>query len=157
MNHHIELEMVTIEEVIGNSDGWRLNLRPSANAAFQTLNARGVEFIAKPGRIQDLRNCIRDRVMDYLKLGSGFSSAVVLTSHKEPRLVLLLTFWQTEMQARNNCWEHAPAVRKLVQPLMDVCSKVQTYEAAVPKSSGMEMREIERRACQSRPKSETSE
>ena len=147
MNHRIEPVMVTIEEVIGNSDDWRLNLRPNGNAGFQTLNARGVEFIAKPGRIQDLRNCIRDKVIDYLKLGTGFSSAVVLTSHKEPRLVLLLTFWQTEMQARNNCWELAPAVRKLMQPLIDVCSKVQTYEAAVPKSSGIEMRETERRAC----------
>jgi hypothetical protein len=147
MNHAIDSEMITIEEVIGNSDGWRLNLEPNANSGFQTLNARGVEFIAKPGGIQDLRNCILDKVMDYLKLGNGFSSAVVLTSHKEPRLVLVLTFWKTETQARNNCWEHAPAVRKMVQPLIDVCSKVQTYEAAIPKSSGMQMREIEGRAC----------
>ena len=147
MNHRIKSEMVTIEGVIGNPDGWRLKLRPNRNSGFQTLNARGVEFIAKPGRIQDLRNCIRDKVMDYLRAATGFSSAVVLTSHKEPRLVLVLTFWQTEMQAKNNCWEHAPTVCKLVQPLIDVCSKVQTYEAAVPKSSGMELREIERRAC----------
>ena len=147
MNHRIETEMVTIEEVIGNSDGWRLNLRPNGSAGFQTLNARGVEFIANPGRIQDLRNCIRDKVTDYLRAAPGFSSAVVLTSHKEPRLVLVLTFWQTEMQARNNCWEHAPAVRKLVEPLIDVCSKVHTYEAAVPKSSQMGIWEPESRAC----------
>ena len=121
-------------------------MEPNGNSGFQTLNARGVEFIAKPGRTQDLRNSIRDRVMDYLRVANGFSSAVVLTSHKEPRLVLVLTFWKTETQARNNCWEHAPAVRKMVQPLIDVCSKVQTYEAAVPKSSRMMMRETERRA-----------
>jgi hypothetical protein len=147
MNHPIESEMVTIEEVIGNSDGWRLNLDPNGNPGFETLNARGVEFIAKPGRFHDLRSCIRHKVMDYLKDAHGFSSAVVLTSHKEPRLVLVLTFWKTETQARNNCWEHAPAVRKLVQPLIDVCSKVQTYEAAVPKAPAMEFSETERRAC----------
>jgi hypothetical protein len=147
MNDRIQLEMVTIEEVIANSDGWRLDLRSSSDAGFHRLNARGVEFIAKPGRMQDLRNCIRAKVMDYLKLAHGFSSAVVLTSHKEPRLVLVLTFWQTEMQAKNNCWEHAPVVRKLVQPLIDVCSKVQTYEAAVPQPPGMEIREIEKRTC----------
>jgi hypothetical protein len=147
MNHPIESEMITIEEVIGNSDGWRLNLEPHGNSGFQALNARGVEFIAKPGRIQDLRSCILEKVMDYLRVSHGFSSAVVLTSHKEPRLVLVLTFWKTEMQARNNCWEHAPAVRKMVQPLIDVCSNVQTYEAAIPKSSGMEMRETKGRAC----------
>jgi hypothetical protein len=147
MNHPIESEMVTIEEVIGNSDGWRLNLDPNGNSGFETLNARGVEFIAKPGLIHNLRACIRDKVMEYLKDAHGFSSAVVLTSHKEPRLVLVLTFWKTETQARNNGWEHAPAVRKLVQPLIDVCSKVQTYEAAVPKTPGMELPERERQAC----------
>lgn len=147
MNHPIESEMVTIEEVVGNSKGWRSNLEPKAIAGFQTLNARGVEFIAKPGMIQDLRNCIRDRVMEHLKLATGFSSAIVLTSHKEQRLVLVLTFWTTETQARNNCWEHAPAVRKLVRPLIDVCSRVQTYEVAVPKLSAPEMPESEPRAC----------
>jgi hypothetical protein len=147
MNHPAESEMVTIEEVINNSNDWRLNLKPDGSAGFQTLNARGVEFIAKPGRIQDLRNCIRDKVMEYLRVAHGFSSAVVLTSHKEPRLVLVLTFWETETQATNNCWEHAPAVRKIVQPLIDVCSKVQTYEAAVPNSPEPEMRESRRQAC----------
>jgi hypothetical protein len=147
MNRPSEPEMVTIEEVICNSEGWRLNLASNGNTGFQTLNARGVEFIAKPGRIQDLRNCIREKVMEHLKPATGFSSAVLLTSHKEPRLVLVLTYWATETQARSNCWEHAPAVRMLVQPLIDVCSKVQTYEAAVPNSSGTEMREAGSRAC----------
>ena len=147
MNRHVESDMVTIEEVVGNANKWRLNLNPGGSSGFQTLNARGVEFIAKPGRIQDLRNCIRDKVMDHLKFTAGFSSAVVLTSHKEPRLVLVLTFWVTEAQARNNCWEHAAAVRKLVQPLIDICSKVQTYEAAIPKSSETKMRDTERQAC----------
>jgi hypothetical protein len=146
MNHSIEQEMVTIEEVIGNSSGWRVNLESNGNSGFQTLNARGVEFIAKPGMIQALRNSIRDKVMDHLRVANGFSSAIVLTSHKEPRLVLVLTFWKTKAQARNNCWERVPAVREMVQPLIDVCSKVQTYEAALPKSSRMMMRETERRA-----------
>jgi hypothetical protein len=146
MNHSIEQEMVTIEEVIGDSSGWRVNLESNGNSGFQILNARGVEFIAKPGMIQDLRNSIRDKVMDHLRVANGFSSAIVLTAHKETRLVLVLTFWKTEAQARNNCWEHSPAVREMVQPLIDVCSKVQTYEAAVPKSPRMMMRETERRA-----------
>jgi hypothetical protein len=146
MNHSIEQEMVTIEEVIGNSTGWRLKLEPNGNSGFPTLHARGVEFIAKPSRIQDLRNSIRGKVMDHLRVVNGFSSAIVLTSHKEPRLVLILTFWKTAAQARKNCWEHAPSVLKMVQPLIDVCSKVQTYEAAVPRLPRMIIRETERRA-----------
>jgi len=139
--------MVTIEEVVCNLQGWRSNLEPSEGFGFETLNARGVEFIAKPGRIRDLRENIRHQVMDYLERGDGFSGALVLTSHKEPRLVLVITFWKTELQARNGCWEHAPAVRKLVGPLIDVCSKVQTYEAALPASPEAETHESNIQAC----------
>jgi hypothetical protein len=146
MNHSIEQEMVTIDEVIGNNTGRRLNLHPNGTSGFQTVNARGVGFIAKPGMIQDLRNSICDKVMDHLRVANGFSSAIVLTSNKEPRLVLVLTFWKTEAQARSNSWEHAPAVREMLQPLIDVCSKVQTYKAAMPKSSRMTMPDIEKRA-----------
>ena len=147
MNHAMESEMVTIEEVVCNLEGWRSTLGPNQNSGFQTLNARGVEFIAKPGRIKDLRDCIRHQVMDCLELGNGYSGALVLTSHKEPRLVLVITFWRTELQARNNCWEHAPAVRRLVAPLIDVCSKVQTYEAALPALRQSETREPDGQAC----------
>jgi hypothetical protein len=147
MNHAMESEMVTIEEVGCNLEGWRSTLGPNQNPGFRTLNARGVEFIAKPGRIRDLRENIRHQVMDYLERGDGFSGALVLTSHKEPRLLLVITFWKTELQARNNCWEHAPAVRKLVGPLPDVCSKVQTYEAALPASPEAETHESNIQAC----------
>jgi hypothetical protein len=147
MNHARESEMVTIEEVVCNLQGWRSNLEPSKDSGFEALNARGVEFIAKPGRIRNLRENIRHQVMDYLGLGNGFSGALVLTSHKEPRQVLVITFWKTESQARNNCWEHAPAVRKLVGPLIDVCSKVQTYEAALPASHEAETPAPETQTC----------
>jgi hypothetical protein len=147
MNHAMESEMVAIEEVVCNLEVWRSNLSPNEDSGFQTLNARGVEFIAKPGRINDLRHNIRHQVMDHLELGNGFSGALVLSSHKEPRLVLVITFWKTELQARNNCWEHAPAIRKLVGPLIDVCSKVQTYEAALPASREAETRERDTQAC----------
>lgn len=147
MNHARESEMVTIEEVICNLQDCRSNMEPNQGSGFQTMNARGVEFIAKPGRIRDLRENIRHQVMDYLGLGNGFSGALVLTSHKEPRQVLVITFWKTELQARNGCWEHAPAVRKLVGPLIDVCSKVQTYEAALPASHEAETPAPETQTC----------
>ncbi len=116
-----------------------MNVRPNPNPAVRTLNVRAVEFIGKPGRMRDLRNCIRDRVMEHLKQSSGFLSAIVMTSHKEPRQVLVLSFWQTESQATNSRWERAAEVRTLVLPLIDVCSRVQTYEAAVPSTAGVEM------------------
>lgn len=147
MNQRNESEMVTIEEVTCNSEEWSPHLEPNGNMGFLTLNARAVEFIAKPGRIRSLRGCIRERVMEFLKLQRGFSSAIILTSHKEPRLVLVITFWNTEKQATGNCWETAPALRKVLGSLVDVCTKVQTYEAAVPKLPGNGWRERDLQVC----------
>jgi len=97
------------------------------------MNVRAVEFISKPGKIRGLRNCIRERVLEYLELREGFSGALVMASHREPRLILVLTFWRTEKEATGNHWENAPAVQKMLGALIDICAKVQTYEAAVPK------------------------
>jgi hypothetical protein len=146
MKYGMESEMVTIEAVVGNSDGWGMNVRPNASSMSQTLNVRAVEFIGKPGRIRDLRTCIRDRVMGHLKQSSGFLSAIVMTSHKEPRQVLVLSFWETESQATNSRWERAPEVRNMVLPLIDLCSKVQTYEAAIPETTVVPLQATERQA-----------
>jgi hypothetical protein len=147
MNQHDAPEMVTIEEVACNSEGWRPALDSNGNSGFLTLNARAVEFIAKPGRIRDLRVCMSEKVMEFLKLQRGFSSAIVLTSHKEPRLILVLTFWKTEREATGTHWENTQAVRKMLGPLIDVCTKVQTYEAALPKQLGTGLPATELQVC----------
>jgi hypothetical protein len=59
----------------------------------------------------------------------------VLTSHKEPRLIRVLSLWDTAPQATENHWEDSPAVRKLVAALVDVRVKVHTYEAELPESA----------------------
>jgi hypothetical protein len=147
MNQQSDPEMMTIEEVTCNSEGWRPTLASEGKSRFITLNARAVEFIAKPGRIRELRICIRENVLEFLKLQHGFSSAMVLTSHKEPRLILVLTFWKTEKAATNSHWENARAVRKMLDSLIDVCTRVHTYEAALPKLSAAESPETELQIC----------
>jgi heme-degrading monooxygenase HmoA len=99
-----------------------------------TLNARAVEFVAKPGREKHLRNCVRREVTEILKQQNGFAGIFVLTSHKEPRLVQALTFWDSAKQAAENCWEESRAVRKLLSSLIDVRGKVHSYEAELPES-----------------------
>jgi heme-degrading monooxygenase HmoA len=147
MSQHGVTEMVTVEEVSCDSQGWRPNLEANGNSGFRTLNVRAVEFIAKPGKIRDLRDGIRERVVEHLRLLDGFSGAVVLASHKEPRLILVLTFWKSEKEASGNRWEKSPAVRKMLSSLIDVCSRVQTYEAAVPKLPGVEWGETAIPVC----------
>jgi len=113
---------------------------------FVTLNVRAVELIAKPGKSRQLRACLRLDVMGYLQQRRGFLGCVLLTSHGEPRLNLILSFWSREEQAHDHPWENSPAVRRLVSPLADVCKKVQTYEAALPTSAAVLLQSLRARA-----------
>jgi hypothetical protein len=112
----------------------KLLLDYHAGAEPSVLNARAVEFVAKPGRVDHLRNCIRQEVADLLEQQIGFIALLVLTSHKEPRLVQVLSFWDTAGQSNENRWEELPATRRILSPLIDVRGKVHSYEAALPES-----------------------
>ncbi|MFZ3332693.1 MAG: hypothetical protein WA197_18810 [Candidatus Acidiferrales bacterium] len=136
MSPSVNLDMEVREETVGGLDSRMAKMLLDYHAGGEpcVLNARAVEFIAKPGRIQHLRNCIRQEVADLLQQQIGFIAALVLTSHKEPRLIQVLTFWDTAGQSTDNCWEELPAVRRIVSPLIDVRGKVHSYEAALPES-----------------------
>lgn len=95
-------------------------------------NVRAVGFISRPERVADLTACLEGPVTDLLRQIRGFASAIVLQSHKEERSVLVLTFWETKAQAMKNCWEQLSAMRELISPLVDVRTKVQTFQASVP-------------------------
>jgi heme-degrading monooxygenase HmoA len=137
MSAHAYLELEAPVKEIGNPDPRvaRLFLGSSQHTEAANLNARAVEFIAKAGREQHLRNCMRREVAEFLKQQTGFAGIFVLTSHKEPRLIRVLSLWETEPQATENRWEDSPAVRKLVAGLIDVRVKVHTYEAELPESA----------------------
>jgi heme-degrading monooxygenase HmoA len=136
MSSHAYLELDAPTKTIGNLDARlaRLFLGSSQGTEAANLNARAVEFVAKPGREQQLRNCMRREVAEILKRQSGFAGIFVLTSHKEPRLIRVLSLWDTAPQSTENQWEDSPAVRKLVAALIDVRVKVHTYEAELPES-----------------------
>jgi hypothetical protein len=97
-------------------------------------NARAVEFVDKPDKARDLQGCIRGPVVEFLERQPGFCGAIVLTSHKEPRLILVLSLWKTEKQAVENHWECANVMPEVVASFIDVCVRVHTYEAFLPNS-----------------------
>jgi heme-degrading monooxygenase HmoA len=101
------------------------------------LNARMVEFIAKPGKGQQLEDCVRGEVMEFLSRQTGFSGAIVLNSHQERRLILIVSFWTTQRLASENCWERSRVVRQIAGSLIDACSRVHTYGASFAKLSGV--------------------
>jgi hypothetical protein len=110
-------------------------------------NVRAVELICKPGKIAQLRACIRGPVTDLLRRAEGFSNAMILHAHRESRRVLALSFWETEQQATSNRWEDSSAARKLLSPLIDICAKVETYEAILPEGKESEADANESRVC----------
>jgi heme-degrading monooxygenase HmoA len=137
MSSHASMELDAPAKLIGNPDPHlaRLFLVSNEDSEAANLNARAVEFVAKPGSEQQLRNCMRREVAELLKRQTGFAGVFVLTSHKEPRLIRVLSLWDTAPQATENDWEDSPAVRKLVSALIDVRVKVHTYEAELPESA----------------------
>jgi hypothetical protein len=134
MSRYLETNLEMIGAPVRNCDALQARTIPaSPTSAFRALNARAVEFIAKPDKIQDLRDCLRGEVAACLNDQPGFSGALLLSSHKEPRLILVLSFWQTEKQASDNGWENTFDVWHSVSSLVDVCSRVHTYEVTLPK------------------------
>lgn len=93
-------------------------------------NVRSVGFIARPDAVEQLTRRIEGRVMMILCEVPGFSGAIILHSHKESRSVTVLSFWKTEAQAVQTSWEQFTAVCDLIYPLIDACTKVQTFHGA---------------------------
>jgi hypothetical protein len=100
-----------------------------------TSNIRAVGFIAKPEKVNDLTISMKGPLMALLGQIPGFTGAMILHSHKEWRSVTMLTFWETEMQAIRIRWEDLPSVRKLIAPLVDVCTRVQTFQGTLPEAN----------------------
>ena len=131
MSSHAYLELDAPANAMGNLAPRLARLFLGSNQDMEAgkLNARAVEFVAKPGREQHLRNCMRREVAEILERQPSFAGVFVLTSHKEQRLIRVLSLWHTAPQATENHWEDSPSVRKLVAALIDVRVKVHTYEA----------------------------
>jgi hypothetical protein len=136
MSQRCASRLVATEEFVGTSNAWseEVPLEPFTRLRRPMLNVRAVEFVAKPDKASELQVCIRGPIVEFLEHQPGFRGAMVLTSHKEPRLILVLSLWKTEKQAVENHWECANVMPEMVASLIDVCFRVHTYEAFLPNS-----------------------
>lgn len=101
---------------------------PFPTAVATKLNARVVEFIAKPGKTDELRSFLSQSVTPLLRNRTGFIRMIVMTKQEERRRVAMITFWNTEGQAMTDPWEETALVRELLPPLIDTRSSKRTYE-----------------------------
>jgi hypothetical protein len=110
---------------------------PAEYSAMSTANIRAVWLIAKPERSANLGAALKGPLLGLLESAPGFAGSMVLYAHKESRSVMVLTFWGKSAQAINTCWEEFSAVRRLLSPLVDVCTKVQVYEGEITAANGL--------------------
>src|SRR5258708_21123321 len=108
---------------------------PLENAVGTNANARVVEFIAKPNKTRELLGLLSQYVRSLLQDQTGLIGLLVLTYHKEPRRVLVMTFWLTEELAEHGSWEETPMVRELLSPLIDGWSRIRTYKVHLPEAT----------------------
>ena len=111
------------------------------------LNARVVEFIAKPRKTEKLRNILCQAVTPLLRDQTGFIRTVILTKHEERRRVVMITFWNTKEQAVSDAWEEIPVVRGLLSPLVDAWSSARTYEADLEEATDSHSQSISLPVC----------
>jgi hypothetical protein len=98
------------------------------DAVATELNARVVEFIAKPEKTDELRGLVCRAVTPLLRDRTGFVRSIILTKHEEPRRIVVITFWSTEEGTLNDPWEESPIVRKILSPLIDAWTRARTYK-----------------------------
>ena len=98
------------------------------DAVATELNARVVEFIAKPEKTDELRGLLCRAVTPLLRDRTGFIRSIILTKHEEPRRIVVITFWSTEEGTLNDPWEESPIVRKILSPLIDAWTRARTYK-----------------------------
>lgn len=110
-------------------------------------HVRVVELISKPGKNFELRKCIAANVLPFLEQQPGFKNSFVLTPHGEPRLVVVFSFWDKELDSRENQWESAPEIQRAILPLVDSFSRVRTYEAMFPGASETQPEPVEVQPC----------
>jgi len=91
-------------------------------------HARVVEFVAKPGKTDELRGLLCKAVTPLLRDRTGFIRSMVLTTLEEQRRVVVITLWSTEERTVRDTWEETPVVRELLLPLIDAWSKTRSYK-----------------------------
>ncbi|HKV04611.1 MAG TPA: hypothetical protein VJO53_05835 [Candidatus Acidoferrales bacterium] len=117
-------------------EGARRSPAGNQSEGNSTLNVRAVGFIASPGRVRELTECIRGSLTGLLKKVDGFAGTIILQTHEEMRSLLVLTYWETEHQAKANRWEDFSVTQDLVTPYIDARTRVQTYQAMDACQSG---------------------
>jgi heme-degrading monooxygenase HmoA len=90
--------------------------------------ARMVNLIVKPGRLQDLCRAIDEVASIIVKQQSGFVDHWTMISEEEPRLVSIISLWETREDAQRYEREAFPKVREILLPIIETPPVVRTFD-----------------------------
>jgi heme-degrading monooxygenase HmoA len=89
---------------------------------------RIVELTAKTGKQKELTSVVNDKGVPILKKQAGFVDEIVLVSDLEPNRVLALSFWNTREDAERYQREQYPAIRNMVNALIETEPVIRTFQ-----------------------------
>jgi len=110
-------------------------LRPAALSVARSgrrkrrvsMFTRVVEITAKSGKAKELTNLFNDKVVPILKKQAGFVDETLLISDTDPNRFTAMSFWNSREDAERYNREEYPAIRGMVQPLLETDPVVRTF------------------------------
>lgn len=86
-----------------------------AGAVTPEVVAHSVEFVAWPGKTEELQTVLPESVRSAFAGCASFSGCLVLVSEQEARLVTVITLWTGENRTKQ-CAEYSKRVQRLLLP-----------------------------------------
>ncbi len=95
---------------------------------------RLVEFITQPGAAGAFCHCFETEILPALRRRAGFCNATCLVLHPEPRIVVVLMFWQSRPKAEEYFQQVFPKLVPTLLPHVDGIS-MRDFDVAIPLSA----------------------
>ncbi len=119
--------------ILAEPDRWELSAtRHVPGKRRDGPDAHAVEFIAKPGKTDELCDLICEDVAPILQKRDGFIGVLVLTSRIEPRRVMAITLWENRQEEEGAMPEETALAGEALAAVADFCSRVRTYRVNSP-------------------------
>ena len=90
--------------------------------------ARVVEFHAKAGRSDQVRNKLNNSVLPLLQQQVGFVDFLTLADKTDPERVVCISFWTSREDADEYDTQHYYAVADILKSLLESPATLETFE-----------------------------
>ena len=101
---------------------------PTGKVPVPDIIAYGVEFVALPGKAEELHAALPEAMRNAFGNCGSFSGCMVFVSELEARLVTVITLWTGKDRAKQ-CSENSKRVERLLMPYVDRCLRTRRLAA----------------------------